>query len=73
MSVISYDISDGFVWVVSSKFKGFPVFMSVHTDKGNAWEAVLDYVESGEFGEHTTDYSVIYRKLNKQCAFESGV
>jgi len=70
MSVISYDISDGYVWVVSSKHQGFPVFLSVHTDKGNAWEAVLEYVEGGEFGKHTADYSVIYRKLNQQCLFE---
>lgn len=68
MSVISYDISDGFVWVVSSTFKGFPVFLSVHTDKGSAWEAVLDYVAHGEFGSDIHDFSIIYCKLNRKAA-----
>jgi hypothetical protein len=64
-SVLNYDISDGYVWVVCYKAQGFPVFLSVHTDRCNAFEAMIDFAECGKFSPDMNDYSVTYQKLNR--------
>jgi hypothetical protein len=58
---VNMDISDGFVWVVQDRVNGLPVVMSVHTEKGYAWEAALEYMGD----DRTKQYSVHPMKLNQ--------